>query len=130
MVGLGMDRARRRTRIRPGRLSGPSWRWGRPHLTGRTLRVHPLVWVCAGAPDVPSAEAYQRILDGRRAVVPTGSQARLLLRALGCPSAEVEVALRDAEWEPARYGLPDDDRLIDEADEVALAVELRRSVST
>ena len=93
---------------------------GRPHLTVRTFRVHPLVWVCAGASDVPSTEAYQRVLDGRRVVVRTRGQAWLLLRALGCPTDEAELALGVAGLEPARNGLSDDDRVLDAVAEAAV----------
>ncbi len=108
----------------------PAWRSGRPHRIRRAFRVHPLVWVCHGASDVSSAEAYRRVLDGRRVVVGTDSQASLLLRALGCPADEVEAALGAAGREPAHYGLPDDDRVWDAAAEAALMAELGRSMPT
>lgn len=101
--------------MRRGRLARAPWRSGRSHLTARALAVHPLVWVCPGASDLSSAEAYDRVLSGRRVVVRTTSQARLLLRGLGCSRDEVEIALFRAQLEPAHFGLPDDDRVLSDA---------------
>ncbi len=101
--------------MRRGHLTRAPWRSGRPHLTERALAVHPLVWVCPGASDLSSAEAYDRMLSGCRVVVRTTAQAIQLLRALGCPIDEAKLAVFAAKLAPAHFGLPDDDRVLSDA---------------